>query len=164
MNQYKTCSKCHQSLLLDCFGKDNHAKSGLKSSCKPCRNQIAKDDYQVRRDYFRRYSREHREQLSMNSKAWYQKNKARKFVTERIRVSKNPEQNRDRLKKHRAENPEMYRNYSGKRRALLLSARQFEVKVSELRKIMSQDCFYCGSQAEHLDHVIPLSRGGLHKI
>jgi 5-methylcytosine-specific restriction endonuclease McrA len=100
----------------------------------------------------------------MNSKAWYQKNKARKFVTERIRVSKNPEQNRDRLKKHRAENPEMYRNYSGKRRALLLSARQFEVKVSELRKIMSQDCFYCGSQAEHLDHVIPLSRGGLHKI
>jgi 5-methylcytosine-specific restriction endonuclease McrA len=29
---------------------------------------------------------------------------------------------------------------------------------------MRQPCIYCGAKAEHLDHIIPISRGGLHKV
>ena len=37
IEKLKTCSKCHQHLPIENFGKDNQKKDGLRSHCKECR-------------------------------------------------------------------------------------------------------------------------------
>ena len=164
MSQYKLCSLCNQTLSFDFFGKDKSTRSGLKSSCKTCRNKKAKDDYTERRDYYIEYALINKDKRAENTRNWYNKNKARKLILERLRKEKNPEATRKRLRSHRQNNPEMYRNYSGKRRSLLLASKFYRVENADLKKIMRNPCLYCGEPSEHLEHILPLQRGGLHKI
>lgn len=42
MNE-KFCSKCKQTLPLDCFGKDSRNLSGLTANCKKCRYAMSKN-------------------------------------------------------------------------------------------------------------------------
>jgi 5-methylcytosine-specific restriction endonuclease McrA len=38
------------------------------------------------------------------------------------------------------------------------------VSVKEAKRIYSSQCFYCGNSGGEMDHVLPLSRGGLHSV
>ena len=59
------------------------------------------------------------------------------------------------------------REHNAKRRALIgdyfysnISYHDMQVKIEEAGEM----CVYCGAPYEHLDHVIPLSKGGKHEI
>lgn len=72
---------------------------------------------------------------------------------------------REYLRKHRADNPELYRAYVHTRRARASGGKytpeEWDAKLAEF----SGSCAYCGSEELITrDHVIPLSRGGTNDI
>ena len=77
MKNTKICSICHRELPLECFGKSNCTKDGLRYECKECRKQ---------------YYAEHKEEISTKNRERYQK--------QRENILKNATQYRE---KHRNE-------------------------------------------------------------
>ena len=75
------------------------------------------------------------------------------------------------IKKHRLEDPEYcrkavaYREYANVRRLRKLSNGVFNISIKELKRLYSSPCIYCGSNNSiQADHVIPISKGGVHSI
>jgi 5-methylcytosine-specific restriction endonuclease McrA len=61
-------------------------------------------------------------------------------------------------------NPEVIRNKQSRKRARRKSNGEFAITKKELRQLYLKPCFYCGEVTQHLDHVIPISRGGRHSL
>ncbi len=53
---------------------------------------------------------------------------------------------------------------SSARRARLEKNGVYLVVQKDLRRLFSSDCVICHAPGEHLDHIIPVSRGGTHAI
>ena len=82
----------------------------------------------------------------------------------------NPEKVKAMSKAYLAEHPEKYRAYANKRRARKLNQLGVVSKGISLRLLASQEyrCVTCETdirppQPYHLDHIIPLARGGMHE-
>lgn len=92
-----------------------------------------------------------RETYAAATKAWQQANRARVLGYKRKWSSSNPDKGRE---------------YAHKRRAMYLDAACEHgadcVSGALHLSIRGLACIYCGAAAEHADHYIPLSRGGLH--
>lgn len=78
------------------------------------------------------------------------------------------ESNRDRIRTNRlrfeARHPDRIRANGSKQTAARKAAPTFRVTPKEIRRLLAGPCAYCGDQAEHIDHVTPLARGGRHSI
>ena len=66
---------------------------------------------------------------------------------------------------HQRANPEVYVKNNQRRRASKLGNGVFEVKNKEIARMRMLPCVHCGGTGNiHIDHVIPLSKGGTHSI
>ena len=152
-----------------------------KEKVLECNRRNYEKNREERIEYRRRYREENREVIA-NSKSKYAKNNKEKVREAHRRWS---EQNRDRVaelsqlsydknrrtrlergREHRAENPEMYRANSARRRASKRLATVEDFTYDELLAhyaVMEYDgCAYCGKAYEHDDHIVPLVKGGPH--
>lgn len=162
---------------------------GLKPRCKGCDAQALKD-WRARnpdkvRAQGRRHYQNHREQRIAEVKRWYQEHKSERAEYARKRREENPEKFREwhrnwqarhpgysaqQRRKGFALNPERYRAYRRKRRALAHGRDgQFSPEIIEgVLKAHTDSkgrlrCARCGKVikgAYHLDHFIPLIKGG----
>lgn len=168
----KRCPNCERELpaTKENFYPNKRGKYGLHSVCKLCkaaaerrRNLENPEKYKARykenyqkskerhdekmRQWYKAHSIEHREQ----GKRWYQQN---------------PAYNTAFMRKWRKENPEKAKAAKQRRRALRVKAQgsHTEKDVRHMRECQRDRCYYCGKEFEngkyHVDHVIPLSRGG----
>ena len=182
MEQYKTCTKCGQAKTFSEFAKDKTKSTGLTSSCLACRRAYAKDKIANNPEY--------REVLRLQSKAYYHANKEASKARNKRWTKNNPQRRRDidaifrannraeqaeRMKRYRLEHPEARKIWGQKNpdRQSAIRARRsfrlrggdtFEIKIGELLKLYQSPCFYCGAETEHIDHIVPLARGGRHSI
>jgi len=85
-------------------------------------------------EYQAEWQRNNRDRVAANARRSYYKN----IESKRIRYTENNNRRRD-------------------------LTRGFVLK-KDLSRLMKQLCFVCGSNGEHVDHIIPLSRGGRHSI
>ena len=153
MDNYKRCCKCKQTLTTDSFYKNKSTKDGLQSLCKPCNMESNRIWQQKNLDRFAHYTAEYRK--------------------------RNPEKTKSNLTKWRDNNKEHTSNYSRayrrkntgytkrnkeNRKLRIQQAGLFLVTPKDVKKIMSNPCLYCGAASKHLDHIVPLSRGGRHSI
>lgn len=76
----------------------------------------------------------------------------------------NPAASRLRWQRFKARHPERVRANASLQRASRQSAPSFLVTPADIARILAQPCAYCDAPSEHIDHVIPLSRGGRHSI
>jgi len=188
----KVCTGCNKEKSLTEYYKDKSAKNGLRANCKECRKAYNKKYYQENKEYVKacrkKYYQENLEKEKAYKKKWREENKekerarSKKWREENSEYDKaykkkyreeNQEQIKARHKKWREENPERQRAInrlsSSKRRARKLNT-QVEAITDELLKehwikkgIDPHRCFYCEDRPyEHLEHCIPLSRGGTH--
>lgn len=176
MSNSKTCNKCGQTLTLDLFGKDSKFSDGLRTVCKPCNNSQANSYYLSNKDAInKKRAIKFAEDYKANPEAMRLQSKIRQANYRKANPSKakesfdkwlinNPGANYQATKKWRAKNPDKVKEANLKRRALKLNATTFLVTDKDIRRIMSQPCIYCGQKAEHLDHIIPLVRGGSHGV
>lgn len=146
----KTCSKCKITKLLSEFHKNTKAPDGVRSECKVCRVVISDKDKLVISARYRKYYELNATKLKEKSRNYRQENK--EVINER-------------LKKWRKNNSAKIRDHKHKRRALIKTNGFYYVSSSEIDKLLTNSCFYCGAKSKvELDHVIPISKGGTHSI
>ena len=71
----KTCSKCHETKLLEEFYNQKSSKDGKRPECKKCKSEYDKEYDRNRKkekaEYDKKYRREHSEQRKEQHKDWY---------------------------------------------------------------------------------------------
>ena len=169
----KTCTKCKETKATSEFSKDKYKKDGLHSSCKACK-----------KSYDKKYVEENKEKKYASNKAYNSSHRKEKATYDKKRrEAKKDEINKaKRLYWHFGGGKEKkkewsLRNYDkiysyavagkAKRRAL---CNKFNLSHAEFRtwkESQPKVCVYCNVKCEdsfHVDHIVPLSRGGEHAI
>ena len=164
----KTCTQCHELKTLDFFAKQKGGKFGYKAACKKCAlnywRSYREANREAIRESHRKYNRANAEQSKLWIKAWKEENKQKVNEYAKNYREANRETIRKKDRKYGKENREQKRNRDHLRRARLAGAGYFLVTKKDIARIMRQECLYCGGQAEHIDHVVPVARGGGHRI
>jgi len=194
MSQYKTCNDCKQFLPNTTFSPTKGGKFGTRAKCKVCCAKATKNyrmrnpnysaeyskSYRQRfpekskannknfresnPNYAKNYHAEHRETELLRSKMKYWNNVEKESLRKKKFRQDNPEVLRERNKQYRANNPEIIRAKAQRRRARLLQNQTFQVSKKELKKLYASECFYCHNEAQTIDHLVPIVRGGSHGI
>jgi 5-methylcytosine-specific restriction endonuclease McrA len=121
-----------------------------------------------RKEYQDRYLAKNREKINLRKKARYYANTERilaankkrrdenkEHVLEIERASRNKNKDKNRLRK----------NANQSIRNRLITSSNYVILYKDLKRVYSNPCFNCGSMKnQSLDHKIPLSKGGEHKI
>ena len=165
--EVKHCTKCGELKSLDLFSKNKNKKYGVQPMCKEC---------------FRNYYIKNKEKYSIKSREWAANNPDK--VKEKIdRYKRNhPDRVKETQKRYRANNRlnslERYKKYNREnrdKRRLLEQSRRARIMSSngklsiglrnKLLKLQKGKCPCCKGKLGcdfHMDHIMPLSLGGLN--
>lgn len=168
----RICKKC---------GGGDFYKDG---KCKPCKRTYRKKRYPLtkerekettakwrseNKDRVYRTKREwqikNKESCYLSTRIWYQKNREKVIAQKSIYASKNSERIREYTRERRKKFPELHRTRNRNRKALLKSAEgklsvDIEKKLFDLQKGKCVCCRRKLGSNYHLDHIIPISKGG----
>jgi len=164
MEQSKACTKCKETKPLNQFSVEKKCKNGLAFHCKACAAIRIK-----------KWKADNPEEVKARQKAWKQANPEYVAVSNKAWRQDNPEYvgtyrqtNANRIaaqeRGYRAAHPEKAVIAYHKRRARLRGSAVFIITDKEVAKLYASPCAYCGKPSKHIDHVVPLSRGGRHSI
>lgn len=186
----KRCTRCGQDHPFAAMIRNARSKDGYGSRCKTCHNawnrEIAMRDPEATRAYerekARRLYRADPDKFRARHRQWYAENRAHcvEYATQWARD--NPEKHKaneraygrrhsarivQRVKAWQTANPDRMRDHRRRTKALRRGAG--EARTFDRNLIWERDggrCHICGKRcapdAWHLDHLIPLSRGGAH--
>ena len=186
----KACTRCGEMkpATAEYFHRASHRPDGLFTICKDCRRGPCAEYYRANADSIKERRRAwywaNRDTAIEMSREYYQKNKERALELSREWVSnnrelsreikadwrrRNPEKMADARSKWKRENPDKLREYDQRRRAAKRGALVDGVVVTDEAiagrfSMFGNRCYICGASDSPMtvDHVIPLSRGGLH--
>ena len=183
MDEYKTCTKCGQILMTTSFSKSSRSKDGLAAWCKECNSAYQKQRLKDNPDkdkatklawklaneqkvkaYEKSYYQENKERLNQSNSEWRKANIEQKKKADKQWAINNPQKVKINGFNWRLRNPEKVSLARQLRRARLYKASLFLVTSKDIRRILAKDCLYCGQPSRHIDHIVPLSRGGLHSV
>lgn len=165
----KRCCTCHLIQDLQNFYKNKSFKDGFAARCKQCVkeynhnnkdyiNKLRRQQYIKNIDNCRKSSKKshltHREDRLKKQKQYYQNNK-------NYFKYKN--------KKYREENKDYILLKNSKRKKIIQLGNISQIEINDLLKNNNNQCFYCKIFVKrginlHLDHKVPLSKGGNHHI
>lgn len=165
----KTCRKCGEAKPPSEFYKNPEGKNGLSSRCKGCICAQARAYYtthKAERDAFsREYYLANKERLNASGRAWSRANKKERAAYSREYQLVNKEKIAAISRVYRQANPEVFARAKHKRNAHKAGNEEFTVTAKELRRIRDSACTHCGTAGpSHVDHVIPVSKGGRQSI
>src|SRR3990167_9508231 len=185
---YNRCSSCHREFpaTLEFFHHHRGHKDGLNSWCKQCAIIISRQYYRENADKIKARSNQYRldnfekiqekkkrysqtEGAKAKSRArnakYQQKNAARLREKQKQWLIDHPENRRKASKKYYQNNKEQYRLGVINRRARLRQDGGV-ITAADIEKqhhAQKGRCYYCGIKVGdnyHVDHVIPVTRGG----
>lgn len=155
--QTKRCTKCGQTKLLTEFSKNSEHSDGLASNCRKCVYENEK-----------KWKKKNPEKVSARQKRWRDANRESQIVR--------CKEWRDNNQAYTKEYDKEYRQTHKQERAILqrnrkARERQSGVKITAQEWVNLKDkygnkCLCCGRNDTVLamDHVVPLSKGGIHSI
>ena len=173
----KLCRKCNTTKTITEFYKDRTSKDGLHSLCKQCKNTLSKIYMQKNKKVKNKYNKIHYETRKEKGykqdkeyyKEYYQKNKKR--ISERKKKYHIDNKERMELKQKIYKKTESakisIKNTRMKRRTITKTG---DVTTQQLQELYenSKFCYWCNTNLKnkkiHLDHYIPLSKGGEHTL
>ena len=188
MLETKICTKCNCEKEITEFGKNKYSKDSLQHYCKQCRNSIEKIKRQnpdsnhkeiLRKSYKKHkekriqekaeYRESNRKLLADKQKEYYRENKEECIEYQKKYRAYNKERIRDYWKMYRAteQGKTVKRNSNHKRRTLTKNG---DVTVQQLKELYltAKNCYWCNTKLNknntHLDHLMPLSKGGEHTL
>lgn len=159
----KRCGKCEDVKQLGEFHKDKTKLDGLQSCCRICasdKNAAYREaNLDKERERHLGYREANREQINERQREYQEAN--REQVRERARTYAHT---------RRAADPLWGRIQVGATRARKLGCEVITFNSEQLLAywestgIAIDQCIYCGGEFEHLDHKIPLGKGGPHSV
>lgn len=174
MTTTKICTKCATEKPLSEF----HFKKDTQKYSTYCRSCTS--------EYNKSYREKKKEQLKEYIKNYYNKNKATLNAKMRVRYiekkdeyiqyrAKNKEEiakynkeykvkNADKIKEYKRKNRALFKNYKQRRRCNIKNGK---ISAKEMREFVKniKNCYWCNGKLTeefHLDHYVPLSKGGEH--
>ena len=185
MSASKVCTQCREEKPLSEFCKDGRRKDGRGSKCKPCVRDINRawegrneeSRLQKRRawreanrdhlaQYHAKYREEHLDEITARQSQYRRENAERiRELGEALRAKHGAKWN-SRIRDYRRANPHVPWLNSYRQRATRFG---HPLVVEDFTKPDVIDrygdaCFYCGGAFEHLDHYVPISKGGPHTL
>lgn len=183
---YKRCSRCHQCkpATPQHFSREARHSDGLRADCKRCEHersrQYRKLNVEKLRERQRKYHSANAERLREYKRRYYNAHAEKKRewqrdyrlthiaeVTARNRRwdAENPDRARARRRRYAVAHPEQAAARSRNRRARERGAtgKHTIADVRAQLKRQKSKCYYCHAKLDsgyHVDHVVPLSRGG----
>ena len=91
------------------------------------------------------------------NRLWRLANPGKKSAYCKAWRARNKERNREKYRAQRLAAKQ-------RRRASCYTSTDLAPTPAQVASILLEPCLYCGDPADHVDHFIPLSRGGLHVI
>jgi 5-methylcytosine-specific restriction endonuclease McrA len=173
MEEKKQCSKCKEFKTLSSFCKDSSRPNGKHPWCSDCRkkrtDQYYKDEKSKIRKRQENYRNLNRELVRENNRASYWRNREKILAHSRIYYRENREKRLAQIKKYRDRNPGYYKNWSRFKYkiGLNLNSKAKKKLVEFLLQKQFGRCYWCNQKlnlARHIDHVIPITRGGTNDI
>lgn len=172
----KTCSVCQQEKLRIDFYKCAGTRDGLRSACKPCVSATNRASvlrhHEKRKEEKRAVYRAVRDtpEYKEYRKAHAQATKEQKRQYDKLRHSRQSEKVVARAVAWQKANPSrraaITRSYDARRRSKVGAGVATEILrqwTDNQRKV----CYWCGIKCGdgfHVDHYVPLSKGGAHEI
>ena len=159
----KICSKCCVEKPISNFCKDKAKKDGLSCSCRLCcskRNKKYNKDHKEQKD---QYYQNNIKQILENRKNHYKENEESIKQYNKNRYQNNTQQIREQQKEYYQDNKEIHIAKAAKREAIKLNQMPKDADkqaIEQLYKICSEK--NDSSIYFHVDHIQPLSKGGLH--
>lgn len=165
----KCCPSCDRWLPTTSFTRNINRRDGLDYECRDCKSIRFKrwrdDDPDYAKQRSRRWHDENRERSNQNGREWRKANPEKARDATRNWAMNNIEAVREIRRRDYRKRPEAYKAAASKRKAVLRSATVVPFTHEQLNLRMSMfgfSCVYCGGEFEHVEHAIPLARGGLH--
>jgi 5-methylcytosine-specific restriction endonuclease McrA len=154
--------------MCDRPGHQSYRKGCRCDECVEIVRAYARQQYQKRRDKVlaqkREYHAANREDRLAKMRAYYQANREDLLAKAKAWSLANPERRAANLRAWQRANPERVNAISQAYRARKLDADHGCVTVDAWGWFYTLDCAYCGQPAAQVDHVHPLSKGGLHCV
>lgn len=189
----KRCSRCNIEKPLTEYYRQARGKDGLQGYCKLCKRELRAeyrrnhpDRVKIANKKWREKNREHSRQYSARYNAENTEKRKVYRVNNRDKYAKNaalyrarhPERVKYYTRKWRDKNPANMRAMWQRRRARIAGAAGTHTadEISKLFEKQRHKCYYCHKklinpftkegkgEIAHLDHVIPLDRGGRNDI
>lgn len=152
------CSVCQIEKPLQQFHKNKNRKNGVSVTCKKC--AISRS---------RKWEIDNPDKVRENSRKLYHKDIEKSRINRKTRVRKwqknNPDKVRAATRDYFIRHPEVKRLHEQKRRAQKNNNGVFTILEKDIVKLIKESCVKCGSKQNiTMDHIVPLSRGGVHSI
>ena len=184
----KVCNQCKTEKPLSSYNKKSSAKDGHYHTCKPCKASIDKDYRDRNKERLKLnnslYRKENRSAIAATNRKRYYSCTSEEIEERKRKKREYAKNSSEEVKQRKREYDKAYfASEAGKkvtalsakkRRAQKLSSEDGTITYQSLEALMtSQDskCKYCSTDLDlqpkgfvHLDHVIPLSKGGVHSI
>jgi 5-methylcytosine-specific restriction endonuclease McrA len=166
MASEKRCVTCKEVKETSAFNKNRSTDDGFQHRCRKC----VSDSHRAKRIAaglpVRGPKQTKEERLALARE--YNRRTNRSVIRRNRDYEKVRESERLSQRKWRESNPEAYRAKmhldNSRRRARLAGNGVYEVTARDMRRLLQQPCASCGAAGEHLDHIVPVSRGGHHAI
>ena len=152
----KICGKCKRELEESQFGRDSHRKDGHQWRCKGCAQAA-----------YAAYCASHQEQVRQKNAAWMARHRDERNRRRATLHANHREEEKQYTADYRVTHPDAAREYCAIRRARIAGAPVVETFARA--EIFERDggvCHVCHKKVDpnnwHLDHLVPLARGGEH--
>jgi 5-methylcytosine-specific restriction endonuclease McrA len=151
----KTCTRCHATKHVSCFGRDCKNNDGLDYWCSDCEKYYHKQWRDANRDSLRR-----------KSKVTYRKHISKIKEYQADHREKNRELRRLQNRMYHKMNPDKHREGVMRRNAIKRNTTAVPVSYEQIWTRDQGICYLCNQSVDrkdcHFDHIIPLAKGGTH--
>ncbi|MBZ6088975.1 HNH endonuclease [Streptomyces olivaceus] len=159
----KVCGCCLVVRGHAAFSVDRKAPDGHRGRCRACDVETKAAYHAERRD-----DPEYRASNAARSARWRAENLDKARAKSARWRAENPDKERASSARWTRENPDKARAKSARYRARKVAATVEDFSAEDLLDywdaIGAYDCVFCGADAEHVEHFIPLARGGAHSL
>lgn len=164
----KHCTKCKQDKDVNDFSKNKSKPDGRATECKLCVKQYntkyREEHKNENREYLKEYRQVNKLSLDEKKKEYVANNKVSHLKRQHNWYIKNVDTIKARTSQYQKDHPEQYQMYNNRR---LARKKTVVVEKFDHQDIISKygsKCVYCGRAFTHIDHYVPLSKGGSHTL
>lgn len=164
----KRCWKCKKTLAIELFGSNRSRPDGKNVTCRECVRAISK----ARSAYHDQWRAKNPEKFNAGCRRWAEANKSRSKEIKDASYQKHREKRLESKRTYYLNNKEKYRAWDklvdpnirrgvkNRRRARIEGNGFVKYNPAEIFARDGHSCIYCDAPALHLDHLIPIARGG----